>query len=275
MLEARAAAGNGTINDPSVPADGAAPAYKGERLSEPIAVHPVLAPYRGIGNRPDGRLLAGLQANSKMRVKSGSGNNTWHSTVQRQKSGDGTPAEVPDEVHNLTRAGGGTPLEAATRAAFEFSLGTALDDARIHTGPLADSVARAIRAFACTSAPDIVFRNGQYQPGSTQGQRLLAHELVHVIQQRSGAYIPPGVSRPGDAAEVEAERLARQLTNTSKSQQDAVVSSRNERSPASTMGSRDVVQRDPDLNEPEPVRPTASGAGPLRQEAAALLKSRV
>jgi hypothetical protein len=57
---------------------------------------------------------------------------------------------------------------------------------RVHTDNRADQSARAVNALAYTVGHDIVFSAGQYNPASTQGQRLMAHELTHVIQQSDG-----------------------------------------------------------------------------------------
>lgn len=57
---------------------------------------------------------------------------------------------------------------------------------RIHTDPLAAESARAVNARAYTVGRDLVFGPGQYSPETREGQRLLAHELVHVIQQTGG-----------------------------------------------------------------------------------------
>jgi hypothetical protein len=54
---------------------------------------------------------------------------------------------------------------------------------RIHTGPQAVASARAVNASAYTVGSNIVFGEGHYPPTTTTGQRLLAHELVHAIQQ--------------------------------------------------------------------------------------------
>jgi lysozyme family protein len=81
----------------------------------------------------------------------------------------------------------GQPLDAATSAFMESRLGHDFSQVRIHTGPLADSAARAVQARAFTLHRDIVFAEGQYDPHGTRGRQLLAHELTHVLQQRSAA----------------------------------------------------------------------------------------
>jgi hypothetical protein len=61
---------------------------------------------------------------------------------------------------------------------------------------------RALNAKAFTSAHDIYFNDGEYQPGSNNGKQLLAHELTHVVQQRSNG---PAIQRAVSDADVEAE----------------------------------------------------------------------
>lgn len=68
------------------------------------------------------------------------------------------------------------------------SLGAGYDfsQVRVHTGAEAAESARAVNALAYTVGRDIVFGAGQYAPASARGQRLLAHELAHVVQQTGG-----------------------------------------------------------------------------------------
>ncbi len=65
---------------------------------------------------------------------------------------------------------------------------------RVHTGARAAESARAVGALAYTVGRDIVFGDGAYAPHTTDGRRLLAHELAHVLQQRDGA-APVAVAR--------------------------------------------------------------------------------
>ncbi|MBN9508856.1 MAG: DUF4157 domain-containing protein [Alphaproteobacteria bacterium] len=98
----------------------------------------------------------------------------------------------------LGRAAGtcGEPLAAATRAYFEPRFGHNFATVRIHSDEAAGASARALSARAYTVGHDIVFAPGLYRPGTTDGQRLLAHELAHVVQQsgqQSGQ--PPRIQR--------------------------------------------------------------------------------
>ena len=58
---------------------------------------------------------------------------------------------------------------------------------KVHTGAESDTLNRSLSARAFTSGHDVFFRQGEYNPDSTAGQELLAHELTHVVQQRGTA----------------------------------------------------------------------------------------
>ena len=57
---------------------------------------------------------------------------------------------------------------------------------RVHTDAKAAESARAVKRLAYTVGRDVVFGAGRYAPGTTEGDRLLAHELTHVVQQSGG-----------------------------------------------------------------------------------------
>jgi hypothetical protein len=94
--------------------------------------------------------------------------------------------------------GSGSPLDTASRDYFEPRFGQSFDNVRIHSGPEAAAAAATVRARAFTLGNDIVFGAGEHQPESSQGKRLLAHELTHVLQQ-SGS--PQTVFRDEDPAQ--------------------------------------------------------------------------
>jgi hypothetical protein len=108
---------------------------------------------------------------------------------------------------------GGQALAPAVRAPFERAFSTDFGDVRVHDGGGAAASARSIDAKAFTTGSDIVFGAGHLSSDTPEGQRLLAHELTHVVQQRAhgsalSAFGAPGVSAPSDAAEHEADRAA-------------------------------------------------------------------
>jgi hypothetical protein len=108
---------------------------------------------------------------------------------------EGGALSLPDHV--MAGLGAGQPLEPATRALFEERLGLGLGGVRIHQGAAANVAAQSIRAAAFTSGEDIVFAAGLYRPETGSGRRLIAHELVHVAQQRATPAASPVAQRDG------------------------------------------------------------------------------
>src|SRR5947209_7730942 len=108
--------------------------------------------------------------------------------------------------------GRGQALDRQLSTTLEDGMGERLGDVRVHTGDHAAALARAVSARAFTVGSDIFFAQGEYRPGTADGDRLVAHEVAHVVQQRGAPDAGPlTVSHPGDAMEVEAEALAREL----------------------------------------------------------------
>jgi hypothetical protein len=132
--------------------------------------------------------------------------------LQRAKTNSGPRDAVPPIVHEVLRSPG-QPLDAATRATMEPRFGHDFGRVRVHTDTRATESAREVNALAYTVGRDVVFGAGQYALGTTSGDQLLAHELVHVIQQ---SHAPPAiqtlaVNSPAGADEHEAETLSRRL----------------------------------------------------------------
>ncbi|WP_229397625.1 eCIS core domain-containing protein [Micromonospora okii] len=90
-------------------------------------------------------------------------------------------------VHDVVGSGGGTPLAPDVRADMEARFGGQdFGDVRVHTDGAAHESARSVNAQAYTVGSEIVFQRDSYDPTSAAGQHMLAHELTHVVQQRSG-----------------------------------------------------------------------------------------
>jgi hypothetical protein len=101
------------------------------------------------------------------------------------KGENSATAEVSPGIEsgiNLLK-GGGQTLPESVRNYFEPRFGYDFSGVRVHTGVEANETAKSINARAFTLGKDIVFSGGQYAQETTQGQKLLAHELVHIIQQ--------------------------------------------------------------------------------------------
>lgn len=153
--------------------------------------------------------------------------------VQRERVGDAAsnagslrPMAAPDIAKVLDSSG--SALQETVRRFMERRLGASFEDVRIHADAPAERTARALAARAYMTGSHVVFGEGEYQPGSSAGQRLLAHELAHVVQQRrsdqgpsptNGSAAPPRndrtsnfvVNPPSDRYEQEADRVAEQV----------------------------------------------------------------
>lgn len=92
--------------------------------------------------------------------------------------------EVESTINSLR--GGGHPLSRAVRDYMEPRFGQDFSQVRVYTDSKASEAARSINARAFTLGNDIVFGAEQLQPQTTAGKRLLAHELVHSLQQAGG-----------------------------------------------------------------------------------------
>ena len=94
-------------------------------------------------------------------------------------------SEVTPDPESTVRAikGRGEPLPPSTRAFFEPRFGYDFSQVRVYTGSRAAEAARTINARAFTVGRDVVLGSGEDAAGANAGQRLLAHELTHVVQQ--------------------------------------------------------------------------------------------
>ncbi len=141
--------------------------------------------------------------------------------VQRAEARTGSAAgggSADDDLARRIQAASatGTAIDGAVQRRLEGSLGADLSGVRVHTGGEADSLARSVNAVAFTTGPDIFFRAGAYQPQSSEGMHLLAHEAAHTVQQAAGPVAgtpaPGGVSisDPADPFERAADQQAAQ-----------------------------------------------------------------
>lgn len=116
----------------------------------------------------------------------------------QRSAGNGAVAQLMEEerspVHDVVNSGG-RPIEPDVREDMEARLGHDFSDVRIHDDAAAADSAKAVNAHAYTVGSNVVFQRDVYDPGSQQGRTTLAHELTHVIQQRSGPV--DGTSAPG------------------------------------------------------------------------------
>ena len=117
----------------------------------------------------------------------------------------------PPPIVHETLSSPGQPLEAGTRAFMEFRFGHDFSQVRVHSDSKAAASAQAVNAMAYTVGRDVVFGAEQYRPQTSEGTRLLAHELAHVVHQSQAPGVLPirsTYSNAGDAAEKEADVAA-------------------------------------------------------------------
>jgi hypothetical protein len=112
-----------------------------------------------------------------------------------------TSAEAPPIVNEVLRSPG-QPLDPASRAFMEPRFGHSFADVQVHPGAKAADSADAVNAHAYTVGRHVVFGPGQYTPRSPAGQRLLAHELAHVVQQsgNNGQILQRQPKEPSESA---------------------------------------------------------------------------
>ncbi len=129
---------------------------------------------------------------------------------RRERSGKARAPEPKDIV-----SGAGQPLDLSVRRELEEQLGHDFSQVRLHTDRDSGQLAELMGADAFAVGQDIFFREGTYRPGTADGQRLLAHELLHTVQNPHGlGALRAGrdlgaVSLPQESIERAAESAAR------------------------------------------------------------------
>jgi len=115
--------------------------------------------------------------------------------VTYDATGGGAPEVNLGQVKE--QMGSGHPLDPNTRAYMEWRFQVDFSKVRLHTGPKADALSKALFAHAFALGADVAFQGDSYRPGSKAGDRLLAHELTHVVQ----AGMAPRIEAPEAASE--------------------------------------------------------------------------
>jgi hypothetical protein len=115
------------------------------------------------------------------------------------------PASIASTITEASEAG--QPLSPGTRFRFEAAFGHDFGHVRVHNDPHAHALAQAIDADAFTRGTGIWFGMGKFAPGTAAGDRLLIHELTHIVQidqSRCSSAADPAILRVGEPAEVDA-----------------------------------------------------------------------
>ncbi|HET6393386.1 MAG TPA: DUF4157 domain-containing protein [Blastococcus sp.] len=156
--EQRAAAGEPRVSHPTDPAE-----LEADRVAEAVLQGPDPAPAGTPGERPQ-------QAISRWGAGRGPGG----------QPGPGLGAAIGDACRTA-----GEPIAGPTRQFMEERFGRDLGAVRVHTDPAAAELAHNVDARAFTTGHHVFFAAGQYRPDTQAGRLLMAHELVHVVQQAS------------------------------------------------------------------------------------------
>jgi hypothetical protein len=135
--------------------------------------------------------------------------------LQRKTTGHTDPETVPPIVHEVLRSPGQS-LDAETRAFMEPRFGHDFSRVRVHTGARAVESTRAVNALAYTVGQDVVFGAGQYVLGTSEGKRLLAHELTHTVQQNRNSFPNNLFIRKSNTYETEANKAAEVILQTNE-----------------------------------------------------------
>jgi len=113
----------------------------------------------------------------------------------KEASGEATEVTSAAQAQIEGLRGGGEPLSESVRAFFEPRFGHDFSRVRVHSDARAAASAQSVNALAYTIGKDVVFAAAQFSPATTQGRKLLAHELTHVVQQGQGASSVSGAPR--------------------------------------------------------------------------------
>lgn len=133
--------------------------------------------------------------------------------AQRYSAGDGFELDEATASRINGARGSGQTLDNTVQTQMSQSMGYDFSGVQVHTSPEADELNQQLSAKAFTTGQDIFFKQGAYDPGSSGGRELIAHELTHVVQQgtgRVGGSSGMTVRPAGDAFEQEADAMARQ-----------------------------------------------------------------
>jgi len=103
--------------------------------------------------------------------------------IQRSSMEDSFDVGGNVESSIQAKKGGGQTLDGGTKNFMESRFGHDFSNVNVHTDAESNSLNESLNARAFTTGSDVFFRSGEYNPNSSQGKELLAHELTHVVQQ--------------------------------------------------------------------------------------------
>jgi hypothetical protein len=129
--------------------------------------------------------------------------------IQKKENGNSTASNVISSQIRSTK-GSGNRMTGTTKSFMESRFGADFSNVNIHTGSYASQLSNELNAQAFTVGNDVYFNEGKYQPESSEGKHLLAHELTHTVQQGQNFSIRRQVAIPQRTA---AQQIATTLRN--------------------------------------------------------------
>ncbi len=151
-----------------------------------------------------------ISPHSLLQLQRQYGNRYVQRVLALSRQGEGETDVAPEVERAIEqKRGGGQTLDSKVRVQMESAFGVNFSGVRVHTDSEAHTLNQVLSARAFTTGQDIFFSQGEYNPGSSSGKELLAHELTHVVQQTGGVQTKLVVGEPGDVYEQEADQAAR------------------------------------------------------------------
>jgi len=197
----------------------------GEEDDQQAQVAPTTPPIAG----GESATSAGTTNNAKSQQEAGAaggaaegaeGEGPVVQTKRESGGGGGASNQVSLSRYLDSTSGSGGGLDSATNQRMSESFGHDFSGVQVHNDSAANSVCRSLGANAFATGRDVYFAQGRYNPGTREGDRLLAHELTHVVQQ-SGGGVGRSIARkgisfstPGDPYEREADAVADVVTDS-------------------------------------------------------------
>ncbi|MEK6749785.1 MAG: DUF4157 domain-containing protein [Pseudomonadota bacterium] len=165
------------------------PADAGRFIVQPqLTIGQAGDPYEQEADHVADQLVGHMQASKATSTQTNAEPHRPNITPFIQRQGEGSAAVAPQLEHGIKQSrSSGEAIAPSVRGSMERAMGADFSGVRVHANSEADTLNRSLNARAFTTGQDIYFKSGEYQPESPAGQRLLAHELTHVVQQGGAA----------------------------------------------------------------------------------------
>ncbi len=163
----------------------------GNRAVSTILTHPIQASLKVTSPDDPAELEAEKIAAAVMEMTD-QGKEIPRTMHQADSGGNSLPIAKSIEREVAGLEGTGNSLPESEKEFFESRMGYDFSSVKVHVGGKAEGLAKSLQARAFTYGQHIVFGPGEYHPGTTEGRRLLAHELAHVVQQNTAPHFLQG-----------------------------------------------------------------------------------